>query len=85
MTPADAAGMVGVAAMLVAYAAAQLKRLDPARAPSLLLNLGGSSLVMLSLVWKFNLAAFLMEASWALVAGAGLFRLLLKGSRGRTP
>ena len=37
----DVAGVVGVLMMLGAYAAAQLDRLDPVKAPSLLLNLGG--------------------------------------------
>jgi hypothetical protein len=69
--------------MLAAYAAAQLGRLDPVELPSLLLNLAGSCLVMLSLLWRFNLAAFVMEASWAAVALFGLARAILRRRRGR--
>lgn len=73
----DAAGLTGVALMLAAYAGAQMRRLDPVRAPSLTMNLAGASLVMISLTHDFNLSAFLMEAAWALVAGWGLIRLAL--------
>lgn len=64
--------------MLLAYAGAQLRRLDPVKAPSLLMNLGGACLVMLSLTHNFNLAAFIMEAAWATVAAYGLIRLVLR-------
>jgi hypothetical protein len=74
----DAAGLVGVASMLLAYAGAQLRRLDPVKAPALLMNLIGACLVMYSLTRNFNLSAFLMEAAWAAVAAVGLLRLALK-------
>ncbi len=68
--------------MLGAYAAAQVGRLDPIKVPSLLLNLAGSCLVLLSLLKTFNLSAFLMEAAWALVALFGLVRVALRRRRG---
>ena len=71
----DGAGLVGVVLMLSAYAAAQLRWLDPLKLTSLLMNLIGSCLVMLSLSRAFNLSAFLMEAAWAVVAVFGLLRL----------
>jgi hypothetical protein len=64
--------------MAGAYVAAQLHRLDPAGAPSLIVNLAGAGLVMVSLVYAFNLAAFLMEAVWAAAALFGLARLALR-------
>lgn len=78
----DGAGLVGVGLILAAYAAAQLRRLDPLAAPSLLMNLAGSCLVMVSLLRAFNLSAFLMEAAWAAVALFGLVRLVLNGRDG---
>jgi hypothetical protein len=78
MSIADVAGLVGVAMILVAYAGAQCGRLEPRRAPALLLNLVGAGLILLSLAFRFNLSAFLMEAAWALVALYGLVRLLLR-------
>jgi hypothetical protein len=71
----DVAGIVGVVLMLSAYAAAQLRWLDPLKCLSLLMNLVGSCLVMASLTQAFNLSAFLMEAAWAVVALFGLVRL----------
>lgn len=69
------AGLVGVAMILVAYAGAQARRLDPLKALSLVMNLVGAGLILLSLSRHFNLAAFLMEAAWAAVAAGGLIRL----------
>ena len=78
MTLPDLGGLIGVALMLAAYALGQLGRLRIDTAPALLMNLGGAVLVMVSLLYKFNLSAFLMEAAWALVALFGLARLGLK-------
>ena len=78
MTLADAAGLAGVVLMLTAYAGAQIRRLDPLKATSLVMNLAGACLVMLSLTRNFNLSAFLMEAAWALAALYGLIRLAFR-------
>lgn len=77
MTWQDVAGLIGVAMILVAYAGAQARKLDPLKAPALLTNFVGAGLVLMSLTVKFNLSAFIMEASWALVALWGLVRLIL--------
>ncbi len=74
--------MAGVALILVAYAGAQLGRLEPRHAPSLVMNLVGAALILLSLAFRFNLASFLMEAAWALVALYGLARLALGRGKG---
>jgi hypothetical protein len=79
----DGAGLLGVIAILVAYAGAQMRRLDPVKAPALLLNLVGAALILVSLVHDFNLSAFLMEAAWAVVAIYGLARLALERRRAR--
>ncbi len=74
----NAAGQVGVALILAAYAAAQLGRLDPVKAPSLAMNFAGACLIILSLTKDFNLSAFEMEAAWAAVAAFGLIRIALR-------
>ena len=66
MTLPDIVGVIGVLLMLGAYALA------------LLMNLSGALLVLISLLFKFNLSAFLMETAWALVAVFGLVKLALK-------
>jgi len=77
MTLPDFGGLAGVTLILVAYALGQLGRLKIDTAPALLMNLGGAVLVLVSLLFKFNLSAFLMEAAWALVALFGLVKLAL--------
>lgn len=79
MTGADVAGLAGVVVMLLAYAGAALGWVDPKRPLSLLCNLLGAGGVLWSLLTdQFNLSATVMEASWALVALAGLVRWLMQ-------
>jgi hypothetical protein len=83
MSWTDAAGLVGVAMILVAYAGAALGRLDPKGVWSLSANLVGAGLILVSLlVADFNLSSTVMEGSWALVALAGLVRLAILRRRG---
>jgi hypothetical protein len=73
----DFAGFVGVVLIVAAYLLLQLNRL-PSTAPVYsLLNAVGACLVMVSLVFDFNLAAFLMEAFWFLISLIGLVRPMI--------
>ncbi len=83
MTGPDLLGVFGVFLILVAYTGATTRRLDPAKASALVLNLVGASLILVSLYFDFNLSAVLMEGAWALVAVIGLVRLAL-GRRGQS-
>ncbi|HEY1415491.1 MAG TPA: hypothetical protein VGF42_06360 [Caulobacteraceae bacterium] len=74
----DLLGLVGVVLMLLAYLGAQTGQLDPTALRSLILNLVGPGLVIVSLRYRFNLPAFLTEAAWATAAAFGLVRLALK-------
>jgi hypothetical protein len=79
MSWTDAGGLAGVLMILVAYAGAALGRLDAKGVWSLLANLVGACLILVSLLLaNFNLSSTVMEGSWALVALAGLVRLGLK-------
>ena len=83
MSATDAAGLLGVLIILVAYAGAALGKIDPERPPALLCNLIGACLILWSLLTDdFNLSATVMEAAWALVAIAGLVRWALKARHG---
>jgi len=70
-------GVIGVLLMLLAYAGIHFSWFDPTKAPALFMNLGGSSLVLLSMLHAFNLPAFLMEVTWAAVAAFGLVKLVV--------
>jgi hypothetical protein len=77
MNTYDIAGLVGVALILVGYAAATIGRLHPKGAPSLAINFVGASLILLSLTRTFNLSAAIVEGAWALIALIGLVRLAI--------
>lgn len=74
----DIAGLLGVAMMLIAYAASSMGRLDPTRAVALWANLIGAALVLYSLTRDMNISSFVLELAWLVVAAVGLIRLALK-------
>ena len=72
MSFADIAGLVGVGAILSAYALLQSGRLA-VRAPIYsALNLVGSALILVSLAVDFNLPSAIIEGAWAVVSLYGL-------------
>lgn len=73
----DFAGNLGVLMMVIAYLMLQLDRLSSSSFTYLILNALGAVLVMLSLMFRFNLSAFLMEAFWLLISLFGLAKSLL--------
>jgi len=79
MTLTDAAGLLGVLTILVAYAGAALGKLDAESPLALSCNLIGACLILWGLLTQdFNLSATAMEGSWALVSAVGLVRALLR-------
>lgn len=80
----DAIGLIGVALMLVAYGATVAGKLDVQAWPALAANFVGASLVLISLSHDFNLSAAVIEGAWAVIALAGLARLVWVSVRGRT-
>lgn len=72
---ADVVGLIGTALFIVAFAyanaTAALNKLWFNAA-----NLVGAILLLISLSVKFNLAAFVLEGCWALIATWGLIRAL---------
>ena len=72
---ADIVGLLGTALFIGAFAyanaAKQLNKLW-----FNLVNLVGALLLLVSLSVKFNLAAFVLEAAWAVIALYGLVRAL---------
>ncbi len=83
MSGPDIAGLVGVLLILLAYAGGVSSQLDAKKAPALLMNLVGALLILFSLYFERNLSAIVMEIAWALVALAGLLRLVVNRPRRR--
>ena len=73
----DLVGNFGVLLMVVAYLLLQLEKLSGSALSYLLLNADGAVLVMISLMFRFNLSAFLMEGFWLLISLYGLAKPLL--------
>lgn len=80
----DLIGNVGVLLMVAAYLLLQLEKLSSSTVSYLLLNAIGATLVMISLAFRFNLSAFLMEAFWLLISLFGLTKSLLGKRQGST-
>jgi hypothetical protein len=70
----DMAGVVGVALIVGAYLLLQLGRLRSTALSYSALNGVGASLVVLSLLFNFNLSAFLVEAFWVVISAIGVVR-----------
>ena len=71
---ADVLGLLGVALILIAYAAIQFNRMEASDRLYSLLNLAGALLILVSLTVDFNLSAIVMESAWAVISLYGLFR-----------
>ena len=72
----DLVGNIGVLLMVVAYLLLQLEKLSSSALSYLLLNAIGAVLVIVSLMFRFNLSAFFMEAFWLLISLYGLTKSL---------
>ncbi|MGH9932259.1 MAG: CBU_0592 family membrane protein [Pyrinomonadaceae bacterium] len=72
----DLIGNVGVLLMVVAYLLLQLEKMSSSAVSYLLLNAMGATMVMISLKFRFNLSAFLMEAFWLLISLYGISKPL---------
>lgn len=72
---ADVIGLLGSAIFIAAFAYANFaKTMDSLRFN--IANLVGAILLLTSLSVHFNLAAFVLEACWALIATAGIVKSL---------
>lgn len=79
MSPADAAGVVGAALIVLAYLLLQLGRLDPRSVLYSAANALGAAAILFSLWLDFNLGAFVIEAFWLLISLYGIGRALRSG------
>ena len=79
----DLVGTIGVLLMVVAYLLLQLEKLSGAAVSYLLLNAVGAVLVIISLMFRFNLSGFLMEAFWLLISLYGLTKVLIARTKAR--
>jgi hypothetical protein len=74
MTAPDVVGLLGVVLYVAAYAGLQLGKLGLADVRYTVLNAVGGLAVIFSLVWSFNLAAFVTQVMWLLFTVVGYLR-----------
>jgi multidrug transporter EmrE-like cation transporter len=72
----DLVGNIGVAVVILSYLALQLERIDSRSVLYSALNGIGAALVTLSLMFEFNLSAFVVEVFWVLISVYGIVRQL---------
>ena len=79
----DLVGFIGVLLIVVAYLLLQLDKLPSSSPKYSLLNAGGALLIIISLIFAFNLSAFIVEAFWFLISLLGLSRSLISRKNSR--
>ena len=83
--PLDVVGNIGVVVLMLTYLALQLNKLSSDSLAYSVLNAVGASLIVVSLLFDFNLSALLMEVFWVLISFVGIYRYFrLKALRSQT-
>ena len=70
----DVIGLAGVGLLLLAYLLLQAGRMQGDDIRYQLLNLIGAIGILVSLVYEFNLSAFVIETAWVLISVYGIAR-----------
>ena len=74
----DFAGNIGVALMVVGYLLLQAEKIRSRDLSYSLMNGVGALLVLISLLYRFNLSAFLVEMFWLLISLYGLIKFAVR-------
>lgn len=83
--PLDLVGNIGVIVLMITYLMLQLNKLSSDALSYSVLNAVGASLIVISLLFDFNLSALLMEVFWVLISFVGIYRYFrLKSLRSQT-
>jgi len=72
----DVSGMIGVALIIVTYAAVQARKMEATHISYSLTNLIGAVMILISLLYNFNLASFIIEIFWILISLWGIVEWL---------
>ena len=70
----DLVGNVGVLLVLATYLLVQMERMDIRRPEYSSLNAAGAVLIIVSLMYDFNLSSFAIEIAWLVISLYGLKR-----------
>jgi hypothetical protein len=74
----DIIGIIGVGIILISYFLLNTERMSSDNLTYPLSNFIGAALILVSLLFNFNLASVLMECAWILISLIGIYRIWLK-------
>lgn len=74
----DFVGNVGVVLILATYLLVQLRKMSATGTAYIVANGLGAALILYSLLFDFNLSAFIIEIAWLLISLVGLGRIYLE-------
>lgn len=74
LAPSDLIGIIGVFVIIVTYMFLHLGKMDAKDLSFSVLNTLGALLIIISLLYNWNLASFLMEAIWMLISLYGILK-----------
>lgn len=74
----DLVGNIGVLLILGSYLRLQMGRVDAAGLAYSAINGAGALLILISLLYEFNLSAFVVEAAWFAISLFGVARSLVR-------
>ena len=70
----DLLGNIGVALMVGMYLLLQMERIDSTSYKYSIFNALGGSFVVISLMYEFNMSAFMFEGFWVVISLYGILR-----------
>ncbi len=74
----DFIGSIGVATIILTYILLQIERLKSESLAYSVLNALGAGMIVFSLIYSFNFAAFVVESLWVLISLYGIGKYFLK-------
>ncbi len=77
----DFIGSIGVATIILTYILLQTERIKSESLIYSVLNAFGAGLIVFSLVYSFNFAAFVVESLWVLISLYGIGKYFFKKNR----
>ncbi len=80
----DVLGNIGVFLIILTYFLLQIRKLSSESLFYSALNALGASLIIVSLLFDFNLSAFIVESFWVIISLIGIGRFYLHRGAGKT-
>ena len=77
----DVIGISGVLFILLAYFLLQIERIKSSQLLYSVMNLLGATLLLVSLMWTWNLPSVIIESCWVLISLYGIINVMIKKTK----